>query len=130
MVSGTVTDRTDYLQVGMGAMLSVCAVATQGENINNEKTTSCNYPQTVKPGTFMRKPALQRFNQQLLVMSKESNSGGYKSEFQNLPHNVKFVNHVFQPLQLDPRSKSTLFKSYCSTLGSKEINVGKYKPYR
>ena len=36
----TVTDRTDYLQVDMGTMLSVCAVATQGEKINNEWTTS------------------------------------------------------------------------------------------
>ncbi|CAH3135237.1 unnamed protein product [Pocillopora meandrina] len=37
----TVTDRTDYLQVvDMGAMLSVCAVATQGEKINNEWTTN------------------------------------------------------------------------------------------
>ena len=36
----TVSDRTDYLQVDMGAMLSVCAVATQGERINNEWTTS------------------------------------------------------------------------------------------
>ena len=40
-----------------------------------------------------------------------------------------FVNHVFQPLQLDLRSKFTLFKSYCSTLGSKELNLGKDKPY-
>ena len=77
---GTVTDRTDYLQVGMGAMLSVCTVATQGENINNEKTTSCNYPQTVKPGTFMRKPALQRFDQQLLVMIR----GPQKSPIQGV----------------------------------------------
>ena len=133
MVSGTVTDRTDYLQVGMGAMLSVCAVATQGENINNEKTTSCNYPQTVKPGTFMRKPALQRFNQQLFVMIRGPQRvqfRGLQKRISKFAHNVKFVNHVFQPLQLDPRSKSTLFKSYCSTLGSKEINVGKYKPYR
>ena len=36
----TVSDRTDYLQVDMDAMLSVCAVATQGERINNEWTTS------------------------------------------------------------------------------------------
>ena len=36
----TETDRTDYLQVDMGTMLSVCAVATQGEKINNEWTTS------------------------------------------------------------------------------------------
>ena len=84
MVSGTVTDRTDYLQVGMGAMLSVCAVATQGENINNEKTTSCNYPQTVKPGTFMRKPALQRFNQQLLVMIR----GPQRVQFRGLQKRI------------------------------------------
>ena len=36
----TETNRTDYLQVDMGTMLSVCAVATQGETINNEWTTS------------------------------------------------------------------------------------------
>ena len=36
----TVIDRTDYLQVDVGAMLSVCAVATQGEMINNEWTTN------------------------------------------------------------------------------------------
>ena len=36
----TVIDRTDYLQVDMGAMLSVCVVATQGEKINNEWTTN------------------------------------------------------------------------------------------
>ena len=36
----TETDRTDYLQVDMGTMLSVCAVATQGEKINHERTTS------------------------------------------------------------------------------------------
>ena len=36
----TVIDRTDYLQVDVGAMLSVCAVATQGEKINNEWTTN------------------------------------------------------------------------------------------
>ena len=36
----TVSDRTDYLQVDMDVMLSVCAVATQGERINNEWTTS------------------------------------------------------------------------------------------
>ena len=46
-----------------------------------------------------------------------------------LPHNEEFVNHVFQPSQLDPGSKSTLVKSYFSTLGSKELNAGKYKPY-
>lgn len=32
-------------------------------------------------------------------------------------------------LQLDLRSKSILIKSYCSSLGSKKINSGKYKPY-
>ena len=54
-----------------------------------------------------------------------------KNERENalLPHSVKFVNHVFQPLQFDPGSKSALFKLYCSTLGSKEINAGEYKPY-
>ena len=36
----TKTNRTDYLQVDMGTMLSVCAVATQGEKINHERTTS------------------------------------------------------------------------------------------
>ena len=36
----TETDRTDYLQVDMSTMLSVCAVATQGQKINNERTTS------------------------------------------------------------------------------------------
>ena len=30
--------------------------------------TNCNYPQTVQPGTLTRKPALQRFDRQLLVM--------------------------------------------------------------
>ena len=46
-----------------------------------------------------------------------------KNERENafLPHSVKFVNHVFQPLQFDPRLKFTLFKSYCSTLESKEL---------
>ena len=34
------TDRTDYLQVDVGTMLSVCAVATQGENKYSEWTTS------------------------------------------------------------------------------------------
>ena len=130
---GTVTDRTDYLQVGMGAMLSVCTVATQGENINNEKTTSCNYPQTVKPGTFMRKPALQRFDQQLLVMIREPQRvqfRGLQKRISKFASQCEVCKPCFSTLQLDPRSKSTLFKSYCSTLGSKEINVGKYKPYR
>ena len=36
----TVSDRTDYLQVDMGTMLSVCAVATQGEKVYHEWTTS------------------------------------------------------------------------------------------
>ena len=36
----TVSDRTDYLQVDMGTMLSVCAVATQGEKVYHELTTS------------------------------------------------------------------------------------------
>ena len=37
----TKTDRTDYLQVDMGAVHSVCAVATQGgENGLSETTTS------------------------------------------------------------------------------------------
>ena len=34
------SDRTDYLQVDMGAMLSVCAVATQGQKMFNLWTTS------------------------------------------------------------------------------------------
>ena len=34
------TDRTDYLQVDMGVVRSVCAVATQGEMANAEWTTS------------------------------------------------------------------------------------------
>ena len=36
----TKTDRTDYLQVDVGTMLSVCAVATQGEKVYHEWTTS------------------------------------------------------------------------------------------
>ena len=36
----TETDRTDYLQVDMGAMLSVCAVATQGQKMSYFWTTS------------------------------------------------------------------------------------------
>ena len=36
----TATDRTDYLQVDMGAVHLVCAVATQGENDLSEWTTS------------------------------------------------------------------------------------------
>ena len=36
----TVWDRTDYLQVDMGTMLSVCAVANQGEKVYHEWTTS------------------------------------------------------------------------------------------
>ena len=34
------SDRTDYLQVDMGAMLSVCAVATQGQKMFDFWTTS------------------------------------------------------------------------------------------
>ena len=34
------TDRTDYLQVDMGVVRSVCAVATQGELRSDEWTTS------------------------------------------------------------------------------------------
>ena len=34
------TDRTDYLQVDMGLVHSVCAVATQGELENDEWTTN------------------------------------------------------------------------------------------
>ena len=36
----TTSDRTDYLQVDMGAVHSVCAVATQGEIALSEWTTS------------------------------------------------------------------------------------------
>ena len=36
----TTSDRTDYLQVDMGAMLSVCAVATQGQKVYNSRTNS------------------------------------------------------------------------------------------
>ena len=36
----TTTDRTDYLQVDMGAVHSVCAVATQGERVGSFWTTS------------------------------------------------------------------------------------------
>ena len=36
----TVTDRTDYLQVDMGTMLSVCAVASQGKETHFQWTTS------------------------------------------------------------------------------------------
>ena len=36
----TITDRTDYLQVDMGAALSVCAVATQGHGKGSYWTTS------------------------------------------------------------------------------------------
>ena len=36
----TESDRTDYLQVDMGAMLSVCAVATQGQKMFDSWTTS------------------------------------------------------------------------------------------
>ena len=36
----TESDRTDYLQFDMGAMLSVCAVATQGQKMFNSWTTS------------------------------------------------------------------------------------------
>ena len=36
----TTTDRTDYLQVDMGAVHSVCAVATQGYSKNSVWTTS------------------------------------------------------------------------------------------
>jgi len=36
----TTTDRTDYLQVDMGAVHSVCAVATQGEKRYKYWTTS------------------------------------------------------------------------------------------
>ena len=36
----TKTDRTDYLQVDMGAVYSVCAVATQGHRANTQRTTS------------------------------------------------------------------------------------------
>ncbi len=36
----TTSDRTDYLQVDMGAVHSVCAVATQGGKNSDERTTS------------------------------------------------------------------------------------------
>ena len=36
----TTSDRTDYLQVDMGAVHSVCAVATQGERVGPYWTTS------------------------------------------------------------------------------------------
>ncbi|XP_022777446.1 lactadherin-like [Stylophora pistillata] len=36
----TTGDRTDYLQVDMGSVLSVCAVATQGEEVLPEWTTN------------------------------------------------------------------------------------------
>ena len=36
----TEADRTDYLQVDMDAVHSVCAVATQGGTVNSEWTTS------------------------------------------------------------------------------------------
>jgi len=36
----TATDRTDYLQVDMGAVQSVCAAATQGEKVQHDWTTS------------------------------------------------------------------------------------------
>ena len=36
----TSTDSTDYLQVDMGAVKSVCAVATQGEKVGSYWTTS------------------------------------------------------------------------------------------
>ena len=36
----TATDRTDYLQVDMGAVYSVCAVATQGHRLGDYWTTS------------------------------------------------------------------------------------------
>ena len=35
----TRTDRTDYLQVDLGALHSVCALATQGRRIGGEWTT-------------------------------------------------------------------------------------------
>ena len=36
----TKSDRTDYLQVDMGTVRSVCAVATQGYRAGPERTTS------------------------------------------------------------------------------------------
>ena len=36
----TKTNRTDYLQVDMGTILSVCAVASQGKEIYSQWTTS------------------------------------------------------------------------------------------
>ena len=36
----TATDRTDYLEVDMGAVQSVCAAATQGEKVQHDWTTS------------------------------------------------------------------------------------------
>ena len=38
--TNTTIDRTDYLQVDMGAAHSVCAVATQGEKVGSFWTTS------------------------------------------------------------------------------------------
>ena len=38
----TKTDKTDYLQVDMGAVHSVCAVATQGHRTGTARTTSYN----------------------------------------------------------------------------------------
>ena len=37
---GSPRDRTDYLQVDMGAVRSVCALATQGDRLHDERTTS------------------------------------------------------------------------------------------
>ena len=48
----TRTDRTDYLQVDVGTMLSVCAVATQGEKEYSAWTTSYKLHLSSDGGTW------------------------------------------------------------------------------
>ena len=40
---GNARDRTQYLQVDMGAVYFVCAVATQGDRMHDERTTSYKF---------------------------------------------------------------------------------------
>ena len=66
----TKTDRKDYFQVDMGTVLSVCAVASQGERKYPSWTTSYKLYLSTDGVTWNAygKPALRRFDRQLLVM--------------------------------------------------------------
>ena len=66
----TPSDRTDYLQVDLGTVLYVCAVATQGNKnkVSGPPLTKFTCPQTVQTGTFTKKKVLKRFGKSNAVM--------------------------------------------------------------